>query len=99
MTLEFLPEAAAEFYAAAERYEEKEDGLGRRFRNEVLEVCRFIVQQPLLWRERDGGFRRVNCPVFPYYVAYFIRADLVVIAAVAHGHQHPDHWKDRLPKE
>jgi plasmid stabilization system protein ParE len=99
MTLEFLPEAAAEFYEAAEQYEFRQEGLGVRFRGEVLEVCRLIVQQPLLWRESSGGYRRVNCPVFPYYVAYFIRRDLVLVAAVGHGHRHPDYWKDRLPKE
>ena len=98
MTLELLPEAAAEFYEASEHYESRQAGLGTRFRDELLEVCRSIVQQPTLWRERSGGYRRVNCPVFPYYVAYFIRGDLIVIAAVAHGHRHPDYWKLRLPK-
>lgn len=38
MTLDFLPEAAAELYAAAERYEAQQEGLGFRFRDEVLEV-------------------------------------------------------------
>src|SRR5690349_16741293 len=78
MILEFLPDASAELYAAAEYYELKQEGLGRRFRDEVLQVCGLIVQQPLLWRERAGGYRRVNCPVFPYYVAFFIRGDLIV---------------------
>src|SRR5690348_6383234 len=64
MILEFLPDASAELYAAAEYYELKQEGLGRRFRDEVLQVCGLIVQQPLLWRERAGGYRRVNCPVF-----------------------------------
>jgi plasmid stabilization system protein ParE len=99
MILEFLPEASAELYGAAEYYESKQEGLGRRFRNEVLELCGLIVQQPLLWRERAGGYRRVNCPVFPYYIAYFIRGDLIVVAAVAHGHRRPDYWKQRsVPK-
>lgn len=97
MILEFLPEASAELYEAADYYESKQEGLGRRFRNEVLEVCGLIVQQPLLWRERAGGYRRVNCPVFPYYIAYFIRGDLIVVAAVAHGHRRPGYWKQRSP--
>jgi plasmid stabilization system protein ParE len=97
MILKFLPEASAELYEAAAYYEGKQPGLGWRFRSEVFELCRLIVQQPLLWRERDGGYRRVNCPVFPYYVAYFIRGDLVIIAAVAHGSRRPDYWKERLP--
>jgi plasmid stabilization system protein ParE len=96
MILEFLPEASAELFEAADYYESKQEGLGRRLRNEVLEVCGLIVQQPLLWRERTGGYRRVNCPVFPYYIAYFIRGDLIVVAAVAHGHRRPGYWKQRL---
>jgi plasmid stabilization system protein ParE len=96
MILEFLTEASAELFEAVDYYESKQEGLGRRFRNEVLEVCGLIVQQPLLWRERAGGYRHVNCPVFPYYIAYFIRGDLIVVAAVAHGHRRPGYWKQRL---
>ena len=96
MILEFLPEASAELYAAAEHYEEKQEGLGWRYRSEVLQVCQLIVQQPVLWRERPGGYRRVNCPVFPYYVAYVVRGDRLVVVAVAHGHQRPEYWKGRL---
>lgn len=57
MILEFLPEASAELYAAAEYYEQKEEGLGWKLRNEVLQVCQLIVQQPVLWRERAGGIQ------------------------------------------
>ena len=98
MILEFLPDASAELYRAAEYYELKQGGLGRRFRDEILQVCGLIVQQPLLWRERVGGYRRVNCPVFPYYIAYFIRGDLIIVVAVAHSHRRPGYWKHRLSK-
>jgi hypothetical protein len=74
MILEFLPDAAADLFEAADYYESKQEGLGRRFRNEVLEVCGLIVQHPLLWRERVGGYRRVNCPVFPSGLARRRRA-------------------------
>ena len=96
MILEFLPQASEELYEAVEYYESKQERLGRRFRNEVLEICGLIVQQPLLWRERSGGYRRVNCPVFPYHIAYSIRGNVVVVAAVAHGHRRPGYWKQRL---
>jgi plasmid stabilization system protein ParE len=99
MTLDFLPEASVELSEAAEYYESKQEGLGWKFRSEVLEICRLIVQHPLLWRELAGGYRRVNCPVFPYSIVYFIRGDLIVIAAVAHGHRRPEYWKDRLRPE
>ena len=96
MNYEFLTEARDEFWEAALYYEAKEPGLGVRLREEVEHVVERILADPYLWRERAGGYRRVNCPVFPYYVAYFIRADKVMIAAVAHGHRKPDFWKDRM---
>lgn len=99
MNYEFLTEARDEFREAALYYEAKEAGLGVRLRNEVSRVVERILIDPYLWRERAGGFRRVNCPVFPYYVAYFIRAEKIVIAAVAHGHRSPDYWKHRIHRD
>jgi len=96
MTLSFLTAAQDELISAAAYYEEKEAGLGVRFRDELSSTCRHILQDPYLWRERTGGYRRVNLPVFPYYVAYFIRGDRLIIAAVAHGHRRPGYWRDRL---
>jgi hypothetical protein len=43
MTVEFMPEASAELYEAADYYEARQEGLGWRFRSEVLEVCRLIA--------------------------------------------------------
>ena len=60
MTYEFLAEAKAEFWEAAERYESKEAGLGVRFRVEVAHVIERVVADPFLWRERPGGYRRVK---------------------------------------
>jgi hypothetical protein len=54
MRLEFLAEASAELSEAAAYYDSREEGLGWRFRDEVLGVCVSIAQQPLLWRERPG---------------------------------------------
>lgn len=96
MNLEFLPEARSEFTEAVEFYENKEPGLGKRFKNEIGEACSTLVAHPLLWREREGGFRRVNCPVFPYYIAYFTRGHTILIAAVAHERRHPNYWKTRI---
>jgi plasmid stabilization system protein ParE len=95
MNYEFLAEARDEFWEAALYYEFKEEGLGVRFRAEVSHVIKRILADPYLWRERAGGYRRVNCPVFPYYVAYFIRKETMLIAAVAHGHRRPGYWKGR----
>jgi len=96
MIVEFLEDAEQEMVEAALWYESKEVGLGVRFRDEVAHVIERIVEDPLLWRERSGGYRRVNCPVFPYYISFFIRGSRIIIAAVAHGHRKPGYWKSRL---
>ena len=93
--LEFLPEAKFDAEMATQYYEERVPGLGTRFRAEVESVCAAIVRQPVLWRERPGGYRRVNIPGFPYYIAYFIRDERLLVAAVGHGSRHPDYWKER----
>jgi plasmid stabilization system protein ParE len=96
MIVEFLEEADQELVAAALWYDGREPGLGKRLRDEIAHVVGRIAEDPLLWRERSGGYRRVNCPVFPYYIAYFIRGDRILIAAVAHGHRKPEYWISRL---
>lgn len=96
MTVEFLEEARRELEEAALWYESREPGLGQRFAREVARVVERIAAHPLLWRERPGGWRRVNCPVFPYHVAYFIRGETIYIAAVAHSHRRPGYWASRM---
>ena len=95
MIIEFLDEAEQELFEAAYWYESKEAGLGIRFRDEIFHILNRIVDDPLLWRERTGGYRRVNCPIFPYYVPFFIRGDKIIIAAIAHAHRKPSYWKSR----
>ena len=94
-TIEFLLEALGEAEDATRYYERCEPGLGVRFRLELESVCAAVARQPLLWNVRSGGFRRVNIPGFPYYLAFFIRSERIVVAAVGHASQHPDYWKKR----
>ncbi len=68
--LEFVDEALDEAEDATNYYEEIQPGLGFRFREELEAVTQAIVSQPLLWRERIGGFRRVNLLGFPFYISY-----------------------------
>ena len=96
MTVEFLAEAEEELSEAALWYESKQPGLGVRFRDEIAHIVSRIAEDPTLWREREGGYRRVNCPVFPYFDAYIIRNQRIVIAAVGHGHRKPGYWKSRV---
>ena len=95
--LGFLPEAAAEVECVTGDYEARATGLGSRFRAEIESVCSAIVQHPLLWRLRPGGYRRVNLPGFPYYVAFVTDAEQALVVAIAHSSRHPDYFKNRMP--
>ncbi|MGV3660639.1 MAG: hypothetical protein ACO1TE_10660 [Prosthecobacter sp.] len=58
-------------------------------------ACTAVSSTPLHWNERKGKFRRVNLRGFPYYIAFFIRGNRILVAAVAHASRHPDYWKRR----
>ena len=39
----------------------------------------------------------MNLSVFPFYIAYAIRSETVVLLAVAHAARKPEYWADRRP--
>lgn len=94
--LQFLPEAKAEVGEITAYYENQVLGLGVRFKHELSSVILAIALNPLIRRERSGGYRRVNMPGFPYYVSYIIVGEMILIIAVAHASRHPDYWKKRI---
>ncbi|MDB6139644.1 MAG: hypothetical protein JWO94_2716 [Verrucomicrobiaceae bacterium] len=93
--IEFLAEALNDAEKATKYYESCLHGLGVRFRAELEDICSVITHNPLLWNERSGGHRRVNFAGFPFYVAYIIRNERVVVTAVGHACRHPDYWRSR----
>ena len=98
MMLEFGPEAAQEAAEATASYEQAEPGLGKRFREELESTTTAILLHPLLWRQRRGGYRRVNLPGFPFYVAYVLRGERVRVVAIGHGARRPGYFASRLPQ-
>jgi plasmid stabilization system protein ParE len=95
MIVEFLPQAKSELMDAVAYYEGELSGLGQRFWDEVDEHIAWIAENPDVPRLRDGGYRRVNLKIFPYYVSYVVRDAVIWILAVAHGHTLPEYWIDR----
>ena len=95
MIVEFIDEAEQEFTEAVLWYESKAHGLGKKFRNEVMKFVNLIAEKPYLWKERNGGYRRVNCSIFPYFIAYLIEEQHIVILAVGHVKRNPEYWKSR----
>jgi plasmid stabilization system protein ParE len=96
MTLITLDTAEQEFAESVAYYESREQGLGSRFRDEVVAAANWIVQNPEMPRLRPKGYRRVNLRAFPHYIAYVVRGDTIWIVAIAHGHRRPEFWLKRI---
>jgi toxin ParE1/3/4 len=101
MTARFLPEADAEFEAAAEEYETQSPGTGRRFVLAVRDLLGRLAGQPRLFgsvgppvRGRDVREAPVN--PFDYRLVYEVRAGEILILAVAHNRRLPNYWRGRL---
>ena len=99
MKLVLLQPVSAELEAAVEYYEAEQAGLGERLWLEVDHHLRWIVANATLPRLRRGDYRRVNLKVFPYYIAYALRHETVVVLAIAHSHRLPEYWLARHPAE
>ena len=92
MKLVILSQASDELQDGVEYYEGEQLGLGERLWDEVDVALRWIEENSTLPRLRSGGYRRINLKVFPYYIAYTISGDAIVILAIAHSARMPDHW-------
>ena len=76
--------------------EQKREGLGSRFVDEIERVFDRIVPNPYLYQEAEPDIRRAVAHTFPYLVFYTFDANAVQILAVIHGAQDPAHIKERL---
>ncbi len=94
--VDFTIDAKNDLFDAVCYYESKEVGLGVRLRDEILMMLDTAAHAPYLWRERSAGFRRINCPIFPYYIAYVIRDEVLVVIALAASRRRPGYWSPRL---
>jgi len=95
VTIRFVEEAQREFLNAISYYEEARGGLGRRFKDEVDRSICWISDHPELYRLRAGGYHRINLRVFPYYIPYIVRGEILWVLAVAHGSRKPHYWISR----
>lgn len=91
----FLEEAQVEFLEQIVFYEERQKGLGERFRLAVLAATALASAHPKLgspWKLRT---RRVFPKGFPFSVVYRIERTELVVFAVAHFKQRPTYWRSR----
>lgn len=90
------PEAEAEFEAATNFYDGREEGLGNEFSIEVFAAIDLIIEFPDAWSKFTYRTRRFLCDRFPYSIIYGHTDEEITIYAVAHQKRKPGYWKDRL---
>jgi len=96
MRIEFTEPASIEMDDAIGYYDYQDQGLGRRFFNEILEIIELITRFPELWPSNTANTRKATLKKFPYNLIYTIEEDIIYIIAVAHHHREPEYWIDRI---
>jgi len=92
----FLAIARDELVEAKRFYNRQQQGLGESFQREAETAARLIRERPLAWQIDVELVRRFIFDRFPYKMLYIIRAERIVVIAVAHQHRQPDYWADRV---
>jgi toxin ParE1/3/4 len=95
MTLIFPAAVQSEVREAIDYYDAEGPGLGEHFWDEVAFRIHWILGNPTVPRLRSGDYRRVNLHSYPYYIAYALRGDRVILLAVGHGSRRPEYWVRR----
>ena len=96
LPIRLLPEAKAEFDAAADWYEGKWPGLGLDFVRRVREVLIRIAANPRLHATVYREVRKAIVRRFPYVVLYQEEVDEVLIVSIFHTARDPSAWKSRV---
>ncbi|NQZ05676.1 MAG: type II toxin-antitoxin system RelE/ParE family toxin [Algicola sp.] len=92
MKVLFARFAQLELKDAIDYYEDKESGLGSRFKQEVKKAALRVAQYPkALPIERDD-IRKCRLYKFPYKLLYSIEPDHILILAVSHQRRKPNYW-------
>ena len=95
MKIIILQQAVEELEDAVAYYEDQQSGLGLRLISEVDQHIEWILNNSTVPQLRNGGYRRVNLNIFPYYIAYIIRNDTLWVLAIANSHRKPEYWINR----
>ena len=92
------PEVDADLLEAERFYDEREEGLGRKFLRAARQTMAKLPRNPLLYRVRQRRKQvRWACPRhFPYRIIFRVIGNTVVIYAVIHSARHDREWRKRV---
>ena len=94
--LVFLSPAEQELSEAAEFYEARRKGLGRRFLDAVESAGGQVQSNPRSCPIIRAYVRRKLIVNFPYGLLYRDDPDEIVVLALMHLHRRPGYWLNRL---
>jgi plasmid stabilization system protein ParE len=92
----FTSPALAELAQAKLYYEQRENGLGAVFLNEIEAAVKRIIQNPTAWHQMSSRTRRCRTHRFPFGLFYQIRTDEILITSVVDLRRDPLIWQDLL---
>jgi plasmid stabilization system protein ParE len=77
-------------------YEQRENGLGTTFLNEIEATINRILQHPSAWHQLSSRTRRCRTHRFPFGLIYQVRTKEILIVSVMDLRRDPASWKDLL---
>jgi plasmid stabilization system protein ParE len=89
----FTSAALSELKEATHYYEQKENGLGTAFLDEIDATLERILRFPHAWHLTTARTRRCRTHRFPFGLLYQIRPDEILITAVMDLRRDPQRWK------
>ena len=92
----FTSAALTELTQASLYYEQRENGLGTAFLNEIEATLNRILQHPTAWHRMSPRTRRCRTHRFPFGLIYQIRTNEILITSVMDLRRDPARWKDLL---
>lgn len=96
-SVKFLAAADREADEAVVWYEEKEQGVGTRFRESIEITILSIKENARAYPVVEGSMvRRALVEGFPFIVVFTLEEDFILIISVFHTSRNPLIWRGRL---
>lgn len=92
----FTSAALTELRQATLYYEQRENGLGTTFLDEIEAALNRILQHPAAWHQLSPRTRRCRTRRFPFGLIYQILSHEILIVSVMDLRCDPAKWKDLL---
>lgn len=98
MKVTFLAPEKYEYDEAVEHYEEQQQGLGERFRVEVIRSLKRVANFSNAYVQFSENTRRCLVAKFQHSIVYHFDRDNeeIIVIAIAHTRRKPEYWRTRV---